>query len=439
LITHAPYTALTLGAASLAVTIPAAVVVARRRLTAREWATVGLSVPVFAAAASAVSAVNLARMSTDSHQFLMLANVVGSSRTLDPHMVELFGAWSAFQVVSRSLATFTQVDYLYALQPMLAVSFLAVFACSLRAGTRALGATGRGAWLAVGLVTASLFTIYFVVYHAVYIHTNLFVAVYLFGFVVLFWLAEITRDASGLPASFLCLVAMAIQRLETPGFALVLLALTLLPSKLPRHAILPCLVAWTVVVAGWFELLARRLPTEGAFLTPARCRIVELALAIFLLVWLAAGERPLRRVVSAVPSMVAAAFALVVASAFALRPSHMFESARAWSTALTTLPQWGVTWPLVAALLLFACALKPPPFRSVFTVTIPCYFGYVLLLALGRPVYGSHLGDSANRMALHILPLAFFYLGTKLVPALQDPGANAPSRAHDPIDSPVIG
>src|SRR5690606_12117976 len=120
-----------------------------------------------------LGAVNLAVMSADSHQFVMLGGVVAADRGAAEGTLAALQAWGVFQVVAQSLAAFTQQDYLFALAPVLGLGLVALFAILLAEAARALGARGGRLVLVVALATAALATTPMFFRHILYIHTNM--------------------------------------------------------------------------------------------------------------------------------------------------------------------------------------------------------------------------------------------------------------------------
>jgi hypothetical protein len=420
LVVGLPYNGWTLASAALLVVVAATVALRPRlsraaALTAAGWAL------GFAVVASALSYANFSLMTADSHQFVMLGRVIGADGAFAEGTISELQGWGVFQAIAHSLFRLTREDYLYALQPVLAASFLPVFVLSLWAGVEALGAQGRPAKLLVALITTALFSIYMFHRHFLYIHTNLAAAIYLFGFALLFWLAEMSQDASGIPVALLCLLGFTLQRIEAPVFTLIFLVVCVAPSQLPRRAITPWLTALTVIVAAWYEVLARHVPADGEFLTPTLSRLFGGFVVAFYAYYLGVAWPPIRRLGRWLPQSMALVCLLGLVASFVLKPSHMLVSAQAWASNLLQLPYWGQACYAIAALVLLGLALEAPPHRRVFTYGVGLSLVVILLLGFGRVPYKPGVGDSANRMTLHVLPLLFAYLGLKLIPALARP------------------
>lgn len=381
----------------------------------------GLSSAIpFAALASALCYRNLSNMTTDSHRIVMLGVVLGQEGALRPDTLARFSDFGAFQIVAQSLHILTLQDYLYALPAVTNTSFIFLFASAVHAAFSALGIPAKSisANAFVGLVTLACFTIFQFQYHIPYIHTNASAALYLFGFVALFWLAEITKYSQALGVAFLCLFAFSMQRVEAPALSLLVLVFTLLISDLPRRAVLPYFAAFSLGLSAWYVLLALHVSASSAFLTPTRCLMVVAAILGFFGFWVALGSDGLARFRHWLPPAAVLLCVLLLIIAVAVKPEHMQQSAEAWAKNLFELPQWGYAWYILLGTLLLCWVLQPPPFASVFTLGTAAHALVILLLAFGRVPYRHSVHDSANRMTLHFLPLLVFYLALKIGLAL---------------------
>jgi hypothetical protein len=429
-----PYVPSTLVIAMALCAIGASIMVVRRGIGRRDLAFATRWTVAFAVICTALTHSNIANLtSIDSHRILSLAIMIANDGGLQSGTLVKLGPWGVFQVVAHSMMGITRRDFLYSLPLVLGLSFIPIFALTLWHALDSLGAAvRRRSWL-VGLVTAALFTVGSLDFHLFYIHTNLGAAIYLFLFVVMFWIAEIDRDASWLPVAFLSLVAFALHRTETPIVALVFLALTVTQSELPRRPITVGVGFFAATITIWYETMATRLDPGGDFLTPARCHMISALVVAFCLWWLASSTRIVRGVNRRMPVFVAAAFALVLGAAFVIKPHHMIDSARVWALNLTTLPLWGQTWFVIAALSVIGLGAAPPRFRTPFIVGLPTYFAFILFLVYFRAPYREGRGDSANRMTIQMLALIMFYLAIKFIPALRDQRSTAhPSAQPEP-------
>jgi hypothetical protein len=404
--------------ATAATTIAAAAVAGRRGIGRRELAIAGVWTVGFTAVTALLCVRNVVLMTNDSYSLVMLAVGTANDGALPPETIVMIDAYGVFQIVAQSLLVFTRQDFLYSLPIVLGLSFVPVFVLTLAA------APPRRGVVVVALLTAALFTINVVTYHIVYLHTNWGSAIYLFGFVVLYWFAEVEREPGYVAPAFLSLIGFALHRTENPLVALVFVALTVGPSALPRRATAPWFGLFAGMIVLWYEVLARHVSSEGAFLTPMRCHLVAASVVVAYGWWLASSSDRMSAINRRLPLVIAAVTALAVAAAFALRPDHTAANAGSWIENLRTGTHWGYAWYVIALLIAIALWFQPPPFRSAFVIGIPVFFGIGLVLGSLGQGYRVGIGDSANRMTIHIVPLLFWYLALKLPVSGSVPGAS---------------
>jgi len=416
--------------------IAAAGLALRRRgaPTLAEARTIAIWTAAFAVICVAVTLINVSEASPDSHSILSLARVLVDDRGFGRGLMHRMANQGPFTIFAHSAAWLIGIEYLHSYAPVLGLSFVALFAVALADGLRALAVPRRVALVA--LITVALFTVQLLHFHFRYIHENLGSAVFLFTYVVLFWLAEVEDDVTPLPIAFLALTAFAIHRVENPITAVLFLAVTVVPSRLPRHAIAPWLAGFVAVVAGWNLVLALELPpAESMKLDTRRAAILIALVAAAAAYWAVAGATRLQAVNRRLPLIAAAACGVAVVATFALKPAAMTIALDAMIVNLTLVDDWGIAWCAVAALALLGLATPSPPARVAFTYGIPLHLVAILLLSFAHGAYTIKSNESASRMALHVLPLAFFYLGLKggLLSRDTAPRTAAPAPAAPPL------
>jgi hypothetical protein len=416
-----PVVPLTGAAAALAVIVGCAIVVQRRGgLPRASWRVLGWWTLGVAVVAVAVTRVNLAIMSYDSHFIVMMGGVVANDGRFAPGVLERLGDYGVFTVIAQALVRFTRETYLWGLPTMLAASTIGAFAVLLDRGLDVLGVPARGRRWQVALITLTTFSAFMLIRHAFYIQTNLGTASYLLIFCALVWLAETTGETDALPLAFVAIVAIGLHRIEGAAVAVLFMTLTLLPSRLPRRAIVVPLAIASAVIAAWYLYLARAVSDESEFLTPNKCYLMAgLPLAFAAYVAVSPKIAPLARLNTRAPWVVAIAIVLALVAGFETHYDLMYDSASAWLDCLYEAKYWQPTYLFIAGIALAGLLAPAPPNRAVFVVGIPAYFGVILLLVLGRTPYYFGMGDSASRMAIHLVPLAFFYFGLKFVPLVR--------------------
>lgn len=388
----------------------------RRRLDRATLRITGLWSATFAAVACAASAVNLSILSYDSHAMVLFGGVIGLDGALGDGLLFRLSQWGVFLPVVHSWASLVGVEYMWAMAPVLGLSAAPLFALVLsKCGVRR---------RLVALVTAALFTVFFFHHHFVYIHNNVPSAIYFFGFVGLMLIAEVDGDRGAALAAFVLLAGAAVMRVEAPLTTLVLASVIAIPSTAPRRAVAAGFAIYAAVVSAWYLQLATAAPGAGSFLTPLRCYLVVAMLAGGYALWWASRFGRLARLAPRAPEIAAATIALGLAIAFALKPAHMGVSAKSWVINLAVSDYWGLAWYIIAAVLVVIQWLPSGPAARRVGFAALSLVGVILLLVFGRHPYRAiHVGDSANRMMLHVLPLVFLYVGLRL-------GAYQPRRGE---------
>jgi hypothetical protein len=413
-----PFAATACGVAGGLVVLAVATLARRGWPPAAVWRKVALWTAGFAAVCLPLTAVNLSLLYWDGHLLVMLGQVIVGDDGLSTSALVALADIGVFQPIAHAGVRFTGESYLYSLSAVLGLSAIPLFAITLSHGLAAVGVRRPGL---VALVTAALFSTYMLQLHFFYLHANLTAAVFLFVFVTILWLAEVEGDAAALPIAWVAITAFALSRVETPAVAVLFLAITILPSRLPGPARFALLAMHAALLAGWYLLLARHVPAEGGFLTSSRCYAVVSvygALVIWAVVALLGRAGWIERINRLVPAVALAVGLLLLAAAFATRPAHMGTSLGYLLANLFASRWWMACWWIVAVLVIAAWRLPRPPAATPFAIGIPLYVIAILLFAYGRVPYRYNLSDSASRMMLHLAPLVFFYLAVKLAPAM---------------------
>jgi len=417
-----PFTVATgLGAAALVLSACLAVLRTRGWPEARDWSLLLRWTAGFTVGAALLSVLNFSILTYDSHYIVMTGSILAQDGAFAPSIMERLGDYGVFEVLAHSLVMFTRQTFLFSLAPVFAASTVALFGVVLDLALDALEVRVPRRRLLVALVTAATFSAYMLFRHAFYIHTNLGSATYLFGFCALFWLSEVEESTDALPIAFIALTALGLHRIEAPLVCVLFLSLTVLGSRLPARAVLVPLAGFTLATIGWYLLLASGVSASSEFLTPGRCYLLAGITVAFFAYAALSSWRPfafLRRWHRYMPALLALVFGLALVAAFALRFHHMQSSAAGWFTCLLQAPYWEGVWEAIIVLALLGLFAPAPPNRWVFVVGIPAYMALILLLVWKRTPYYNGMGDSASRMAIHLVPLALFYFALKYIPLL---------------------
>lgn len=382
----------------------------------------------FAAVCAPFCASNFSALSFDSHMFVMYGRVLGDDGELTLAMLERLNAWGVFQVVAQAMSAFVKQDYLYGLPPAFAASMLATFAVVLDEALGELGVARRYRVLWIAVAIAVLLAIPIIRFHVVYIHANMASAGYLFLFVAVFWLAEVKRDPAYLPLAFLGLLAFSVMRVEAVPFAVIFLLLTVIGTQLPRRAVLRWYLPYTLVLVGWFSLLAALVPADSVYLTPTKCLLFAAVLVLTLGYWLVSERGWLRHLTRYVPHLAVVACLLGIVAAYLTNEANMRESAGIWLDDLWRSRWWASSWKWIVAVAAASLFVPAPPNRRSLVLGIWLFFGVVLIISSTGTAFGPDIDGSLIRMTIHITPLVFFYGALKLAPVLAP--APAPARAR---------
>ncbi|MBT8494384.1 MAG: hypothetical protein KJO07_15115 [Deltaproteobacteria bacterium] len=419
LVSGVPYNGFTVFGSLAAVGIGSAILAWKSALLGRATLIrLALGSAVFLLVAAALSALHVSRMSFDSHYFIVLGHGIVEVEGLDRYTWNKLAKWSVIVIAHHSLAEFVEADYLRSLAPLMAASLLAWFATGLGAGLRALG--HRLDWVSttgIAVVTVAVFSTFFIGFHSYYIHTNLPSAVFLFGAVMVFWLAEVDNQPSAVGLSSLLFMAFGLTRLEGPVVAVLFISLTFLRSALPRRRLTPWLAAALALFAGWALLQLRQVGADSPYLSPTKIAAVVGLCAATLAAWFAIRVNGIRRIVQVLPVLAAAVLATALVIAFVIDGETMAMSTLNLYENLSRSQYWGMFWLCSLALGVLALLVERPRFGEAMAFGVPIFIAAVVLLGALHP-YRQHYYDSGNRMMVHIAPLMYFYFGLKFVPLL---------------------
>lgn len=398
----------------------AALVAARRRsldraaiLRAVGW-TVG-----FAGLATLIAAFNYTTTSPDSFHFILTGQLLGPDGGLSDVVWDRLGKRGVFLSAVHAQGPLIGVDFLYAFAPTLTASFLMVLAVAL-GRTLDREARSGAAVAAIGLALATLTTTYVFTFHAFYVHTNMASAGFLLGMVVTFWFAARDQDASLLVSSAACGVGLVLQRIETPYTALLFAVLLLHESgRLPRRALLAWLTSFSLVAVAWSAVLIAHVG-RTYYVTPGRTALLAVG-AVGVGVYALAVSRDMWPKLRARVPLLLVVLGLLALAAGATRDFASLSSSIQVTSENVFAPEewsWGHAPVALILMAMLALLMPRPPGAAVFVYGIPLYILYVILLAIPSP-YRFGWGDSGNRLLLHALPLSFFYVTARVLPAFR--------------------
>ena len=385
--------------------------VLRRSVTLRwlVW-SVGGAITIAVVVAVVTLLVPMVRLTTDSFHYLMSSGALVRSGTLEG-VADIF-------LLKRQLATpllhtlgvATGRGYVSFWTPLLGVSTFGTVTWLAVTGLRAMAVPRRWQWALLMSAFAFSLTSNRVMYHFFYINGHMLFASLLLVGVGLGWMAVRTGSwALLLPASlaFAALVPLRAESVLVAGAFLVVFVSSLeIPLRWRWVLVVPILVS-TLLWDGW--VLPRLLTSTSLELlkSPLGDLVVVAGLVAVLL---ASRIRGIDRVLRAVPLLSIGVLASLLAVLVIRDPQVMLDTIAGMSSAMTTTGLWGTFWIVVLPLFFAAAIIGFPRDRFIvlgllaFALIIP-----VLAYLRGSP-FGDHVGDSANRMILHVAPLVILVI-----------------------------
>lgn len=375
-------------------------------------------------------------VSPDSTYMLQTASQLISDGLAD-HVVADLSSRSIFLPAMHSAANLFGMDYFYSLQPLYFSIFCLTFVYLAVMAMAHIGVSRP--WQSIILLTVGIvwFSSYFVIYQALYIHTNFNSGLYLLVGIGCFWLAHTTTQQDWLLLGAAAMIGFTLWRVEAPLFAVLFLGIWFAGNQVPYRSRWQSIMVYSVPVFIWYAVLWLRLGSlETVHLDPMRVVLILLAIAglngvVFFSnrAWLYRWLLRFRLV------LLVAGLTLVLLVLVYLKGWHMWESflnliddmlpLRGW--------WWGGIWLFAGvslAYLLLNQLLRRRPFLPLefyfLTTTLVFYQMMLALVFLRRNPYYVGLQDSGNRMLAHILPLILFYLVLKWAWTLKQ--ANAAER-----------
>lgn len=349
-------------------------------------------------------------LSTDGFTYLMLGTAIGEHGGMLPVVRTELLDRGILPVLLQAFAKGAGQDYFVAQGPLAALG-LTLSWCALT--SRFLGKP-RWAPLAVGSVF--LLTTPLVILQASTIHTNLMTAIFFLWYWGSVWRFVDENETQWLNAAVIALLGILFCRPEAPLIVGLFLGLTLalpLPSVRP---VLPRVFAFSILLVGWFLWFGAFFQARfDPILTPSRLALslAPIFLLIPIFVWRSRNEERAgftRRMALLVFAAAACLFAFVVFK----RPMVVYSSAICVQLNLGLTGRWGYSiWGLllVAGLTAFLPRWKWQQSAQLVMVT---YVLLVFSLLLFRPQYRPSAFDTANRMWLHLFPIALLLIAVRV-------------------------
>lgn len=352
-------------------------------------------------------------LSNDSWRFFIGGFYIGMSQSLPPSLVMRNGLVSNIINAGRVYFNF---EYGYVLYPMITLSFLLFFIFALTLPTNK-HKIRRDSLLYSSCVVFFLFSSYFIVFNAFYIHSNLFFGLY--SFLAMYGVWRRLRDDrwEWLVLSCLSLLWVCFLRLEGPIFMLIILVILVsyrdirFKEKLIYSGVI-CSFVLTRHLILFFSL------DQFSYKYFARNELLFIVIAyaaflgyVFVSQWdFIRRFQPYLRI--AMLYFLAGSWTLMLYTS-GLRSKPVPHFLREYGVLLSNILKdgnWGILLIILFFLFVAALILKSFPYESVFLVYI-FSFGFLFnTVNLIRGGWREGWGDSGNRMLLHVLFIVAFYV-----------------------------
>lgn len=363
---------------------------------------------VHVAAATLVHRFDYTMMSSDGFIITYLGRSLAESGGFHPLLSGILPEWGMFTVLMQAPSFWLGLDYLPLPQPLLSLSFVGLLGWTTWKATRSKFVAGAAA--------ALLGTSLFYVFNTFYVHNGLPAGLYLFLAFTGFWQAEGDRESAWLEVAWAGVVGLVLARPEGAVLASVVVIATACTATYHRGRFLGGAAAVTAVALCWYAQLGSWSDDSSKVMSPMKAALIAAPmLGVVAVAALSGTKADVLRRWSGRLLLLAVAVGLVVAFSVVGDPMWQSLSWLGFNTFYTG--RWGMTTSALAATIPVASLIgakvrREESFR-VLLVTAPLFF---LLMGSMRVPYRHGWGDTANRMLLHVFPLAVLYVALKLGP-----------------------
>ena len=365
---------------------------------------------------------NYAVLSYDSFQLVNVGRSIGFNNGITSINQGFLASWGIFLPLLQAASVFLGIDYLYALQPFFAATFLACFyylTCRAVAGM-----TGeiRYAALVALLGTLAMFSSYFLLFESFYIHNNFICAPYFFIALAAMWMALAEDNSAWFGFSIPAMLAFGLLRTENVIYCMMFFLLFLSVRKLSYRTAAGLLVPWAGFFFIWYITIRGYIGKGSDILNANYVLIILAVLALFCSAVLGLKNRFVSAVMAKMHIIMLCCSLLLTGAFFVINPPHMYTSLQSLYGNMVANGMWQSTWVVLLVLLCLTPLLPPVPYQRIFSFGIALFFTLLLLFCVPRHPYRLGWGGSANRILTHILPVVVFFVILKFSGALKQPG-----------------
>jgi hypothetical protein len=363
---------------------------------------------------------NLARVTPDSFNLIMSGTLMHRGR-LDEVPPDFLEDWQVALGAVHGAANAQGEFYLRSATPLLALAAVATLVWFVSRSLAPVGLQRRTIVLTSGLAGALLLSSQRFLYNAFYLNRHVLVAALLLVAAAAAWGLVRGTIASGrvlLTLVVMALPGLALGRAETPIVAGMVLVPLLASSRVDRRRRAGLLTLLGVTMCVWYgPLVVRFAASDLPMSSPSLVMLVLGVAAILLAVPIRRGWPPLDPLPRWTVVAIEVVLWLGVVTAAVIDLEVLRESLV--STVRNVVLEeggWGVSLLLLAMMALLVAIATRGSDRAQLRFPLTAFIPFALLLtyvrAEGGLPYRVGRGDSFNRMLLHLVPLAIFYVAT---------------------------
>ena len=322
-----------------------------------------------------------------------------------------------FVPILQTLGMLFGLDYTWFIQPFMSVVFLCLFfyfcyQCWRGHQVKPLAAIALSA-LVIGVILSTNIILIFVTY----IHTNFDTGLFLFLSLVTLFSSVKENNQNWLFFTAIFLIAFGMMRVENVVFALMMIVIIVVDGSLSHQKLLATFLPYLVLQFLWLvQVLTMKTDSPTDQMSPAMIAIVLAGIIVVGFILLFSEMKLIRRFFSRIfPKLFPLVLIVALAIVSILKPELMWQDLVANLTNMFLTGAWGVMWwfiVIVSIILLFAAPQVVQ--EHIYLYLISSFFVMIMLLGFFRAPYHVDWYDSANRMYVHILPVALLYLVDKV-------------------------
>lgn len=322
--------------------------------------------------------------------------------------------WGVFLPLVQSASVFVGEDYLYAFQPTLSLSFVAVFVYLCYRATRHRIAGWQFA-LAIVPTLILLMGTAFLIFQIFLVHNNFPSSTYLLVAVGCFWLGLREGDNGWLVFGIAGLLGFSLLRIEAPLFALMIGAFALSGNPLTAAARRRYSLPFLLILAVWYgHFLTVNSPVDG-YLSPFFALLFVGAFVLSAILLSSRIGVVEHTVLPNLHLLAVGAVVLMLVIGLATKPARMVDSLNSMlintvilgDEVLAYYDWWGFTWYILLAMIPLFFVKPAIPYERFLVLSSVMPIVLTLAIVVGRGPYRVSWEDSSHRMLTHVLPLFF--------------------------------